>query len=276
MTSDKTSEIIDAAANLAKAVPVYDDALKPIMLETGKALSTVGKTVNVALAPVRGMVWGAEKIEEWITTKVSEKLKDISPENITTPDLSIAGPTIESLKFNGHKAELSEMFAGLFASSMNKKTNKNAHPSFVGIIGDMSALDAQFFAVISENLVLPTINITKSTVGIEVVSHVACYYNEIFDKLATGLQFPAKGRLEVIQSSIENLDRLGLVNSYRREWLTDARHQKVYQALESGILAEEFRKRTVSDKYEYKIEKSYVGVTQTGKKFRDTVLVDLR
>ena len=51
-------QTIDSVTALSKAVPIYDDAVKPLAKETGKALGTVGKAVNVALEPLAGLVWG--------------------------------------------------------------------------------------------------------------------------------------------------------------------------------------------------------------------------
>ncbi len=62
MANDKQEgaipQAISAAADLAKAVPVYEDAIQPVAKEAGKALGTIGQVVNVALAPLRGMIWG--------------------------------------------------------------------------------------------------------------------------------------------------------------------------------------------------------------------------
>ena len=45
-----TKQIIDSVTALTKAVPIYEDAVQPVAKEAGKALETVGKAVNVALA----------------------------------------------------------------------------------------------------------------------------------------------------------------------------------------------------------------------------------
>ena len=175
-SDDKSSDMINAAANLAKAVPVYEDALQPIMKETGKALGTAGRAVNVALSPIRGLVWGAAKIETWLALNVGKKLEGIDESEITTPDLGIAGPTIESLKFNGHKPELSEMYANLLASAMKKSTSGSVHPSFVAMISSMSALDALLFAAISSQNAIPTIHINRHLEGAEGASQSVKYF----------------------------------------------------------------------------------------------------
>ena len=51
---------INAITGLVKAVPVYDEVVQPAAKEVGKSLETVAKVVNVALAPLRMLVWGYE------------------------------------------------------------------------------------------------------------------------------------------------------------------------------------------------------------------------
>jgi hypothetical protein len=49
--SSNVADIANAVAAVAKEVPIYQDALQPAAQEVGKALGTVAKLVNVALAP---------------------------------------------------------------------------------------------------------------------------------------------------------------------------------------------------------------------------------
>ena len=72
---------IDAVTGLVKAIPVYQDTLQPSAKQIGQSLETVTKVVNIALSPIKALVWGYDKIEEFITTSVSEKLKNIPEEN---------------------------------------------------------------------------------------------------------------------------------------------------------------------------------------------------
>ena len=104
---DKVVAVIQAAEGLVKAVPIYQDAIQPAAIQVGKSLETVAKTINVALAPVSALVWGYEKISVFLNEKLTEKLKNIPPERITTPNLLIAGPVLESLKFAANEEKLS-------------------------------------------------------------------------------------------------------------------------------------------------------------------------
>lgn len=120
----KVDGVINAVTELVKAVPVYEDAIQPVAKETGKALQTVGRAVNAALLPIRSLVWGIEKIESFVHTKVAKKLEKIPVENIQMPDPAVAGPVLESLRYTGHKESLGELYANLLASSMDSETAK--------------------------------------------------------------------------------------------------------------------------------------------------------
>ena len=162
----KIEGTINAVTGLLKEVPVYQDALQPVAKETGKALQTVGQVVNAALAPIRGLVWGIEKIEDFLNTKVAEKLSKIPKERIQTPDPSVAVPSVavpavESLRYTGHNETLRELYANLLATSMDADTAKNAHPGFVEIIRSMSSDEAKIIKFIAAVGAQPMLNIRK-------------------------------------------------------------------------------------------------------------------
>lgn len=76
---------------------------------------------------------------------------------MVAPQLSIAGPTIEALKFAGAEESLREMYINLLESSMDAEICEKAHPSFVEIIRQMTPDEArivQFFSKKQSFLVL--------------------------------------------------------------------------------------------------------------------------
>jgi Abortive infection alpha len=262
------SRILQGATELAKVIPIYQDALQPMMKETGKALSVVGRAVNVALFPIRGVVWGAEKVEEWLSTKVEEKLAKASTEDIVTPDLAIAGPVIESLRFNGHKPELSDMYASLLAGSMLKSSQMLAHPTFVEKIRSMTTLDAKIFEVISAHEGLPTIHIERVTVGVEGSAPVVEFFSPVLFEVCISVGFEPKGVLQVIQGSIENLADLGLVLASNQGHLTSDGNKAAYKEIEDGQICQSFRDMSVHGEFEFTFRKTFVRLTQTGKNFK--------
>lgn len=195
---------IKAVTGLVKEVPVYEDAIQPLAKETGKALQTVGRSVNAALLPVRGLVWGIEKIEEFVHTKVSKKLANTPVENICTPDPAVAGPALESLRYTGHKESLSELYANLLASAMDKETAKTAHPGFVEIIRNISADEAKLLEYIIKVDATPIVDIKQ-------VSMDGSGEIKVSELVSTLGSDAGCEHRDLTSSYLVNLERLGLI-----------------------------------------------------------------
>ncbi|MGI2141937.1 DUF4393 domain-containing protein [Shewanella baltica] len=153
---------INAVTGLVKSVPIYQDALQPAARELGKALGTVAKTINVALAPVSALVWGYDQIKDFVDNKVAEKLQNVPEENIVTPPPHVAGPALESLRYTGSIDELKELYANLLASSMDSATTKDAHPSFVEIIKQLSSDEAKILTALISTEQEPAVTIRNN------------------------------------------------------------------------------------------------------------------
>lgn len=205
----------DAIKGIVEAVPVYEDMLQPATTELGKSLLTISKTVNMALAPLSGLVWGYEKIANYLETRMAEKLKNVPEENIITPDLSLAGPIIESMRYTAHKEELREMFANLLATAMIKDKAIDAHPSFVEIIRQLTPDEAKIIKQIQGNGLIPMIDVRS-----KYTDDQQGFFEE--KKNFTDLPYVAGcSNPELGSSYIENLNRLGLISIDRQVYLID-------------------------------------------------------
>jgi hypothetical protein len=195
---------IDAVTGLVQAVPIYQDTLQPVAKQVGKSLEVVAKTVNIALAPVKALVWGYEKIEEFITTKVSEKLKNVPEENIITPPLQVAGPAVEALRYAGHDTNLRELYANLMANAMDKETVHKAHPGFVEILKNLSGDEAIILQAFIQSLRFPLLDINATFKDSSNYSPIITNYSH-FSKIVT------VSRPDLIPSYLDNLIRLGIL-----------------------------------------------------------------
>jgi hypothetical protein len=204
---------INAVSGLVEKVPVYQDAIQPLAKETGKALETVGRTVNAALLPIRGLVWGIEQIEVFVQRKLAAKLENVSPEDIQTPGPAVAGPAIESLRFTGHKEDLAELYVNLLATSMDKNTARTAHPGFVEIIRNLSGDEARILSFLGEAQVIPIVDIRRENKdgsgGITVCPYVS----------TIGQDAGCEHR-DLTGTYMKNLERLGLIDIPRTKRLT--------------------------------------------------------
>ncbi|KAF3984312.1 MAG: DUF4393 domain-containing protein [Methylococcales symbiont of Hymedesmia sp. n. MRB-2018] len=272
MSSEENSEsegniegTIKAVTGLVKEVPLYEDAIKPVAQETGKALQTVGRTVNAALMPVRGLVWGIEKIEEFVNSKVSKKLENTPTDKICSPDPAVAGPALESLRYTGHKEKLSELYANLLASAMDLDTAKTAHPGFVEIIRNMSSDEAKVLEYIIKHQVAPIVNIIRvlAKQGGEVAVH------ELVSTLGVDAGCEHK---DLTASYLINLERLGLVEIPRESHLTKAdAYDRISNDPSVKTALEQLNKAGEESKGELK--KYYVRGTVFGKQFSNACVV---
>jgi hypothetical protein len=203
-------QTIDSATALAKAVPIYEDAIQPLAKETGKALATVGRAVNAALAPLSALVWGYDKIREFLETRIAEKLEKVPEDRIQTPPLNVAGPAVEALRFTGSNDTLRELFANLIATSLDKKTATDAHPSFVDIIRSLSPDEGRILYLFTGRQVFPLINVQLK---------IPSGGYHVLHRNVTTLGIQARcDHPELAPNYLDNLCRLGLleVPTFRR------------------------------------------------------------
>lgn len=201
----KTKDVVDAVTSLVQAIPIYQDVAQPAAREIGKALGTVAKTVNVALAPVAALVWGYDQFATFISGKVTDRLKDVPPEDIITPKPNVAGPAMEALRYTGHEESLSDMYANLLASAMDRTTAMDAHPAFVEIIKQLTPDEAKILNLFIEQRVHPIINLraekTNGGGGADRVIH----YSHLW-------KMCGMPNSKSVPAYLDNLCRLGLFN----------------------------------------------------------------
>lgn len=251
-------EIIEAVTGLVKAVPIYQDALQPAAKELGKSLEVVAKSVNVALAPLKGLVWGYDQFEKFIQTKVSERLENVSPENIITPKINVAGPAFEALRFNNDEDLLSDLYANLLASAMDKSIAQGAHPAFVEIIKQLTSDEAKLISFLSKQIVLPLIslNLKRNIPGQKGNINVLANYSLHGDKAQC--EFP-----ELTSAYIDNLCRLGLMEIPPTRSYTN---NNVYSEIENSPEIKKIISAN-SNGGEVKIERKMLQITSLGKQF---------
>jgi len=100
MSDDEVVRSVGEVAKTAlESTPIYEDALQPEMQELGRGFKTVCATVNVALSPLAMLVWGYDQIKVFLETQVAAKLIGTPPEDIATPDPTVACPAILALRY---------------------------------------------------------------------------------------------------------------------------------------------------------------------------------
>ncbi|UFT92951.1 DUF4393 domain-containing protein [Pectobacterium carotovorum] len=201
--NNKVAETINAVTGLTQSVPIYQDLIQPAAQELGKGLAVIAKSINVALSPLSVMVWGYEKIQNQFIPKVAEKLKDTKPEDIVTPKPNVAVPAIEALRYTANDESLSDLFAGLLASAMDKNKAYKAHPAFVEIIKQLTADEAKIITLMKEKKSIPLIDVV-------IVNNQDHGESVAFSNLSSFIYEGGLEHSKLFSSYIYNLCRLGL------------------------------------------------------------------
>jgi abortive infection alpha-like protein len=187
--------------------------------EVGTAL---GKAVHIALTPIWLMDWGYKKAGDYLNSILPEKLKDIPPERIVTPNPAVIGPAVDALRFavNMDEPDLREMYANLIATSMDKETARNAHPAFAEIIRQMVADEAKIFTFIAtaEPINVSDISLAVYTPDDNLVIHDNISGYRYIDQRCKC------AHPDLIPSYLDNLRRLGITQHREDGWRRITRH----------------------------------------------------
>lgn len=258
MSENKVTEVIQAVEGVVKAVPVYQDGLQPAVKEASKGLLVIAQAVNVALSPLRGLVWGYEKIENFLLPKLAEKLATVSPENIVAPAPEVAVPTVMALTYLGEREELREMFANLLARSMDRSTAQQAHPAFVEILKQLTPDESKIISYLSQTQ-------ERSFASISIRARRKSDGTG-WDIISNASMLPEDAKCEhndMAQAYVENLARLGVLQIEPRRKLTkDSEYERILS--ESPI---RLACAAIRDDFEPEILRQSLMVTVWGSKF---------
>ncbi|WP_051540308.1 DUF4393 domain-containing protein [Clostridium ihumii] len=225
MDFNGVNSFLDAAGQTIKAIPeTYKDGLQPTVKESGKTLSLIPRAINAALVPLQKWILYKEYSYNETELILKEKLKNIDPQKIVTPEPYVGVPVLQAISYCMDCNELRNLYANLLAKSMNIDTKDNAHPAYAEIIKQLSPLDA----TILNNLALhekpiktfpigmvrfakenhtPNLGLYLGSPGMTVMKHFIELENIKFS--------------EDICISIQNLERLGLISTDYSRALVD-------------------------------------------------------
>lgn len=264
---NKIRDTIDAVKGIVEVIPVYQDVIQPAAKEIGTALQTVAKTVNIALAPVSVLVWGYEQISEYVCTRITQKLKDVPPENIVSPKLNVVGPALEALKYTGPDRFLREMYASLIAASMNVITTNETHPAFVDIIKQLTPDEARILKLFTSQSTFPLLDVNKLVTvhGHSRTGHIRMLHNFSLIGIKANCERPNDAPIY-----IDNLCRLGLAEVLSGIELFSSRQ---YEELESSDVINQIKlahRETTPDSIQ--IVRGGIKLTEFGNRFCKTCI----
>ena len=257
-SSDGTGQVLKQA--LQGVAQEFAEDSKGTGKELAKAGQTMAKTLNVLLTPFSGLVWGYERVEEYLRAALAERLQDVPEERLVPPPINVAGSAIDAMRFTGDVDELREMFANLVAWSMDSETASDAHPSFVEIIKQLSADEARIMRFLGERWVsygvitYPVVHLRrdeKERPGAFFL--VMRNFSDLGEKAKC--QDP-----NGIQVYLDNLCRLELCRLQGNALASGER----YSSLESHEFPKQVMENIDKDKYNARIERDHILITEYG------------
>jgi hypothetical protein len=253
--------VVEIVGSVVK--PLYEDAVQPAAKQIGRTLETVTKSVNIALMPIKVLVWGYEQIEYWLTSRLADKLRNVPDERIVSPPPIIAGPIIEALRYAGYDEHLRELYANLLASAMDRDTVSQAHPGYVEILKNLCSDEALLLTVYIRESVHPAINIKGTTNDGKYVLYQR-FFNHLDNTVA--LNTPA-----LIPAYLDNLIRLGILEAPAN---TELSNQALYEPLEIDPAIEPYLAQIVDGGREVQFERLVIRLTVFGAQFVRQVVID--
>lgn len=154
---DAATKLINNIADDAEITKeIYDDGLKPAVVETGKALrepikgaTRVGRLINALFSSIDCWILEREYAIKETQKLLDKKLENIPDEDIEPPKNYIAIPALQALSYSMDSKELRNMYANLLAKSMRKDLKDNVHPAYVEIIKQLEPNDVKIFNFIA-------------------------------------------------------------------------------------------------------------------------------
>lgn len=224
MSTKKEAEarpMAHASAELVKesALPAakqFGKAAKPAGQIAGDVVVLGARSVRALLAPVRFAVWGVERIEDWLSQEVEERLANVPDAKKQSPDPQIAVPAVHALTYAGGKPELRSMFTNLIASAINVDTASKVHPSFVEFIKQLSCDEAKILQYFATQPRTPFVEVRIGGLKGQPQGSFQLVKRRYRALHTLGLAVP-----EIVDAYVDNLARLGLCEILSDQVLAD-------------------------------------------------------
>lgn len=223
------------------------------------------RAVKVALTPLEKWIVEKEFNMAAVRKLLEEKLKDVNPEMIESPEPYIAVPALQYISYCMDNNELRNMYANLLANSMNKVVKNGVHPGFIEIIKQLCPDEAKVLRYMYYGHdVVPTIMLRYAANEIEsrIVSCIVIAKNFSNIGELVNCEYPLD-----INKYFVNMNRLGLVDfAGYGSTLTDKTlyeplkcHKHIMSLVNNAVNNTEYQKPW--------IQESYVMLTDYGKSF---------
>lgn len=187
--------------------------------------------------------------------ELTTKIESIPLDRKIEPSIQITAQALENSKYCVTSDELRRMFVNLIGNTMDKKYEKNTHPSFPEILKQMSPLDARVISEFKNSPNKPIVNYSIELANGDTQPHMQYVYLG-----NTG------NSLVEFASSISSLQRLGLLSIRFDEWYSNDTIYNAFKKTSAFSALEQYIRASMSNAKPH-IEKGLCKITPLGKDF---------
>jgi hypothetical protein len=201
--------------------------------------------------------------------ELADKLADVPEEDLVTPPMNVAGPSVQGIAFTEELPNLREMYLNLLATASDRRIQQAAHPSFAEIIRQLGAEEAGWLASVLNGGQEALVEIRRSAATVEEPTR------EGYRRLATNvLDWVDADGTHIWRPEftvyVDNWKRLGLVTTYSTSYLT---HPDAYTWVETSPLYQAFQSQHDTDELKVvSFEKGILAATEFGRSFFNVVI----
>lgn len=268
--NDNLNDINQGIEIISKVMKAAGDneKVKSSGKELGNAVLTVSKTINNALLPLAAVNFAFDKariyFQEKFENDFTDKTKNIPEDCFIEPKASIAGPALQGLAFSHEEDELKDMYLNLLASAVDKRHEKQNHPSYVEIIRQLNCDEARILSGIlaSDIPQIPIIQL-RDVKSARKYSVLQTYVLNIIDD-ETG---EPSNMIEIV-SMVENFIRLGLLTS---EFGLEPDYPNMYDWVDNRPEFEHLKQMNKGKELNIQSTKGMLIITSFGRNFASAV-----
>ena len=224
---------IKAEANLTEPIKqVTEKVVIPPVAEASKGITKLLSVVTTFIDNVTyKYIANSEMKKKKFLEELSQKYNSIPEESLTEPNINILGNVMDSLKYNLDEDYLVEMYTNILISDMDSRTKNKCHVCFVEILkqlskNDLEVLNRIYMMKHTSSIPFGKLNIVDSNnKPLKYELHNPVYIAKIDNYIIDNYN--------VFSKSIENLNRLGLIEINYTKYFTD---KSIYDSLIQKVL----------------------------------------
>ncbi len=257
---EKDSSLLNSAfGDLAEE---FSDGAEGAGAALGRSAKFLAGAIEVVVTSPLLIPEGYKKIRDIIKPKLDERVAKIPDGKLVEPDLAIAGPALEAMRFTVDEDEIANMFADLLAASMHSDKKSIVHHSFVEVLKQLSPAEARILTILAKENPWPVVNLKSKTAGSRDFVTAISNVTNIGDQCAVS-------EMGLVQIYVDNLCRLGLSNIPADAFLVE---DKAYEAIEQDPRVQVHVKRIEADGREAEFERKILKMTKFGQAFCEICL----